>query len=256
LSAWYLPKGAINAAESQLEAASSSCERWGMGCAGLVVVSLITELIIAWVQPPYNSFLTFSAAADVGVAIGIVGEVLLGMWNNHIQTELRKRLNEKLTDALERASRTEQELIHLKTPRRKLFNTDAKSIFVSALTPFSGTNFDIGMGPNDGEVEDFIWDIGLALTNAGWNQIDWLYPTGFVGGIRFGGSDAMHPAMAQAAAINTLVQLHPPISPALKSAGDALVKILNDLEIEAHIVEFNIHNANTRAVHILVGPKR
>jgi hypothetical protein len=57
------------------------------------------------VQPSYNSFLTASAVADALIAIGIAGEVLLGtIWNNHIQTELRKRLNERLASAIQSAA--------------------------------------------------------------------------------------------------------------------------------------------------------
>jgi hypothetical protein len=104
LPEWYLPKGTINASDSDLEGASSSCERWGLGFAGLVVVSVIAELAIAWAAPPYLLFLRLSAVADGGIAIGIVGEIALGtIWNNRIQTELRKRSNEKVADANKRA---------------------------------------------------------------------------------------------------------------------------------------------------------
>src|ERR1700683_462713 len=105
LPEWYLPKGTMNASDAQLEGASSSCERWGMGFAGIVVVSVIAELIIAWAQPSYLSFLTYSAVADAAVAIGIAGEVLIGtIWNNHIQTELRRRSNAQLASAIESAA--------------------------------------------------------------------------------------------------------------------------------------------------------
>jgi hypothetical protein len=36
------------------------------------------------------------------MAIGIVGEVLFGMWNNRIQTELRRRSNERSEEASNR----------------------------------------------------------------------------------------------------------------------------------------------------------
>jgi hypothetical protein len=105
LPAWYLPKGVINATDNQLELASSSCERWGLVGAGLVVAAVITELIIAWVEPPYNSFLTDSAIADGIIALGITIEVLLGtMWNNRIQTGLRIRSNAKVADAVTHAA--------------------------------------------------------------------------------------------------------------------------------------------------------
>lgn len=95
--AWYLRSGRINAAESQLEEASSSCEWWGIGCGVLVVVSVIAEFVISfWIEPTYAAFLTDSAFTDAGIALGVVGEVLFGMWDSRIQTELRRRSNDKL----------------------------------------------------------------------------------------------------------------------------------------------------------------
>jgi hypothetical protein len=103
--AWYLPNGAISAAESQLEDASSSCERWAIFCGGIVVISVVGEFILSAVHPAYDSPWEKwgSALADALIALGIVGEVMFGMWNNRIQTELRSRSNKKLGNA-EKAS--------------------------------------------------------------------------------------------------------------------------------------------------------
>lgn len=111
LPAWYLPRGTIKAAsEEKLEAASTSCERWGFWSAALVIVGVIAEVVIAWIEPPYLTFLRESFITDAAVGIGITGEVLLGtMWNGKIQTELRKRYTEKLADAIERAAKLEKE---------------------------------------------------------------------------------------------------------------------------------------------------
>ena len=112
--AWYLPNGAINATENELENGSSSCERWSIWCAALVVISIIAEFVIAIVRPSYGSFLELSAIADAGIAIGIVGEVLFGsIWNNRIQTELRNRSNAKLADAIERAAEADLARVEL-----------------------------------------------------------------------------------------------------------------------------------------------
>jgi hypothetical protein len=202
--------------------------------------------------------LTDSAIADGLIALGITVEVVLGtMRNNHIQTELRKRSNDKLIDAVDRASRTEVEFIKLKTPRRKLF-AGKESTFAIALSAFSGTLFDIGMGPNDGEVEDFIWDIEPALAAAGWKQIAWAFP-GLGGAFIFvqrGGIGASRPLLGSVAAMNVMVTFNPGAPAALQSAAEALVSALNGAEIEAHVVGFNVHNINGNAIHILIGPKR
>lgn len=104
MPAWYLPNGTNNADENELEGASESCERWSIWCGALVIISIIAELIIAIIEPSYGLFLKLSVVPDAGVAVGIVGEVVLGMWNNRIQTALRSRSNVKLADAINRAA--------------------------------------------------------------------------------------------------------------------------------------------------------
>jgi hypothetical protein len=96
LPAWYLPKGRINATENQLDKASSSCEWWAIGFGLLVIFSVIVEVIVALAAPSYSDFLFDSVFTDAGIAIGVVGEVAFGMWDSRIQTELRKRSNDKL----------------------------------------------------------------------------------------------------------------------------------------------------------------
>jgi hypothetical protein len=106
LPPWYLPKGTIYANEDQLEAGSSSCERWAIGFGTIVVIAVIAELVLAVVHPSYDSPWERwgSATADALIALGIVGEVLFGMWDGRIQTELRDRSNKKVADATARAA--------------------------------------------------------------------------------------------------------------------------------------------------------
>lgn len=109
---WYLRRGTIKVATDDiLETASSSCERWGIGCAGLVVAGVIAEFVIAGIHPLYDSFLEQWGTATAGalVALGIVGEVIFGRVDARYQTELRKRSNDKLSNAIERASILEKE---------------------------------------------------------------------------------------------------------------------------------------------------
>ncbi len=101
LPEWYLPNGIKNANEGALEAASSSCERCSIWCAAVVVVFVVVEFVIAIFHPPYNSTLERwgSATADFFIAAGIVGEVMLGILDSRIQTELRTRSNAKVQAA-------------------------------------------------------------------------------------------------------------------------------------------------------------
>jgi hypothetical protein len=224
-----------------------------------VVSGLALEVIFAaaFHEPPETLVSHWGpVVSDTLVALGVAGEVLFSHKARNNSEELTRRSEERLSDALARASRTEQELIHLKTPRRILFDARASNALIVALTPYSGTVFDIGMGPNDGEVEDFAWDLGPQLWAAGWNQIDWIYPGGIVSGYRFGGAGMSRPAMGQVAASNVLVQLDPSASSQLHSAAKAFIDSLNQTGIEAHIVDFNVHNMNANTMHVLIGPKR
>lgn len=87
-----------------MEGASSSCEKWGIWCGVFVVLSVAAELIIAWCDPPYETFLKLSVWPDAVIGIGIIGEVLFGMRNSRIQTELRARSNDKLGAAEKEAA--------------------------------------------------------------------------------------------------------------------------------------------------------
>ncbi len=107
--AWRLPDGVMNAAENHLESASSSCEWWEWGCATIVVAGVLAELAIAWIHPPYDSLVERwgSVCADAAVALGIVGEVIFGRLDARIQTELRRRSNDRLGDAIGRLAQVE-----------------------------------------------------------------------------------------------------------------------------------------------------
>jgi hypothetical protein len=93
---WYLPKGTKYASDAELDKASSACEFWAIRCGALVIVSVIAELIMAWCDPAYETFLKLSIWPDAAIGIGIVGEVLFGMWDSRVQTELRGRSNARL----------------------------------------------------------------------------------------------------------------------------------------------------------------
>jgi hypothetical protein len=107
--AWYLPNGTKKASTDELERASSSCECAGVWCGVLVVVCVVAELIIAWYDPGYETFLKLSLVPDAGIGLGIIGEVLFGMRNSRIQTELRERSNRALAAAVKDAADARKE---------------------------------------------------------------------------------------------------------------------------------------------------
>jgi hypothetical protein len=259
LPEWYLPKGTINASDHQLEAASSSCERWGMGFAGLVVISVIAELVIAWVQPSYSSFLTDSAITDAAVAIGIAGEVLLGtIWNNGIQTELRKRSNEKVAVATDRASAAQEALAKFRTPRYRLLEPpENREKLLTALKPFAGTIFVVGHDDLDRDVWDFLWVLEPIIREAGWVQADWQ------GGRTFGKQDwPGNHLYGVAGVVNVSIEIRPSLDvpdEALRAtlrAAAALAAVLKEIGIDAGVAKQpNNSSIQTNLVALLVGPK-
>jgi hypothetical protein len=188
LPEWYLRKGTINAPEEKLEAASDSCELWSKWCAWLVVVSIVAEFVIAALEPAYILFLKLSAAADAGVAFGIVGEVLLGMRNNRIQTELRKRSNDRLAQvefdngyliesAAKANARAEEAILALarfRAPRR--LSDEQGTRLVNKMWRFKGTKFVSGVSSHDEEVVGLASAIVFCLLAAGWIGQDWPWP--------------------------------------------------------------------------------
>jgi hypothetical protein len=113
------------------------------------------------------------------------------------------------------------------------------------------------MGPNDGEVEDFIWDIEPALWAAGWTQVSWGFPAGAQQVItRNSGVGPVRLPLGFANVSNVKIELHPNSPSGLSAAAQGLAAILRDIGIEAHVVGFNVHNVNPNAMHILIGPKR
>ena len=189
--AWYLPNGTMNAAEHRLENVSSSCERWSIWCGLLVIISIIAELVVAVLQPPYGSFLELSVATDAGIAIGIVGEVAFGMWNNRIQTELRRRSNKRLSEAVaeagaahERAGRAElaaEQLRARMAPR--LVAPDQFRKLIAVASAFPQRAIDIFVVGDAQDSRPLATTISVALNLAQWRCVvrEWSRPQGISG---------------------------------------------------------------------------
>jgi hypothetical protein len=155
----YLPNGTKYASEDELEGASESCERWSFWCGTLVIVSVLTELIIAFIQPPYDLFLNLSTIPDAGIAVGIVGEVLFAMRNNRFQTELRNRSNDKLSNASDRLAEAENALARVALRR---ISHDQLVKVKSQLSGLMG-KIDLLIEHQYGDVEAFIYARDLSV---------------------------------------------------------------------------------------------
>ena len=91
--------------DDELESQSSSCELWMHISAGIVIFGVILEVIIAVANPPYGigPQRWGSLIADIMIALGVGGEVFFGAIDSRCQSELRRRSNERLGDALTQA---------------------------------------------------------------------------------------------------------------------------------------------------------
>jgi hypothetical protein len=163
---WYLPKGTINASDEELESASSSCERWAIGFAGVVIFAVAAEVIIALAKVPYAAFLADSVFADAAIAIGVVGEVFFGtIRNNNIQTELRNRSNAKLADAIERAAKADLARAELEDKLRPRELNQAQWDFIQGL---AGQFEQVNIGyETDAETRWYAMEVQKAFFAAG-----------------------------------------------------------------------------------------
>jgi hypothetical protein len=138
-----------------------------------------------------------------------------------------------------------------KSPRREII-AGKEARITNALKSFSGISFDTGIGPNDKDVEDFLWDLEPCLWAAGWTQVDWTWPDGSKSGVRRGASRRPTIATDQACS-NVSVQIHPGSEALLGAAADRLVAAIKGIGLAAEKQPFNIHNGNPNAIHVLIG---
>lgn len=175
---WYLPDGAKNASENELEAASSSCEVWSKWSGVLVAAAVVFEFVIAWVHPSYNSSLEGwgSFWADVGVFAGIIGEIFFSNTDSKIQTELRDRSNARVKaatiaagEAHERAATAELETEKLRAQFswRRLSAGQIEK-FLALLADKPKFSIRIEYVGNDPESNSFAHEIGGLFKTSGW----------------------------------------------------------------------------------------
>jgi len=190
---WYLPKGTINASNDELESASSSCERWAIGFAGVVIFAVAAEVIIALAKVSYAAFLADSVFADAAIAIGVVGEVFFGtIRNNNIQAELRKRLNKQLASAVqsaaeahERAANAELEMQELRAKIAwRRIPQEQEILLRHSLSRVSDASVRIWHFIHDPESENFAEDFAAVFRLSGWKV--WVVPGRFGGNFAFG----------------------------------------------------------------------
>jgi hypothetical protein len=178
--AWRLPKGMITANDEALEESIESCETWEWYGGGLVVIGVFAAVAIAAWHPLYNSWLEQwgSAISDSLVAVGVVVEIRFGQMAGLRHNELRRRSDEKVSEANERAAEAIKkaneaalELERLRSPRS--LNRDQLYRAVDKLKQFAPMPFDASVNPGNPEFVSCLRCIEVMLMLADWKQVDW-----------------------------------------------------------------------------------
>ena len=237
-----------NAGEYERESLREDAERLENICAWLVFIGIGVEagIVLASFWSLLSSLQEKIAyfVADAAIGLGVYGEMRFG----HVAGTVL-RLN--LGDAL-------REVKYLRSSRRAVLAGN-ETKFVAAISPFAGTNFDVGVPPPGfREAWDFNWDLEPLLIQAGWIFTDWAEPSGVSQMKRNNWTPA--PALRGYGLVNALnvtIELHPHHRAGLLTAAEALADALNDIGITANVEEHVIAatSVNTFAMHILFGMK-
>jgi hypothetical protein len=223
-------------------------EAWSGRATLLILVGILLEIAALFIFPhaetKYELVLLIGANAAIG--IGLVIEYGCILRSIKANAELKIESDRKLTEAVDRAAKIEQEFLEFRKSRRRIFSP-ASPEFIREMSPHQGTAFDTGLDAG-GESMHFLWDLGSALTDAGWNHIPWVDPSGMFKrqGDRISGN---------VSATNVEIHIHPESRATLGPIAADLIAALATAGIEATDEGWNVHSTNANAMHILVGPK-
>ena len=110
LTGWRPPNGVMKASNEELDNSEMHCEHFEFVGAVLVIVGLVIEVLIVEAHSLFDpaSESRFSLIATILVAIGVIMEVRFGRVGKSYQSELVRRSNERLADAIDRAAALER----------------------------------------------------------------------------------------------------------------------------------------------------
>jgi hypothetical protein len=223
----------IKASDEELEKSIESCERWEWFGGGLVFFGVAAAVAIAAIHPKYDSFLEQwgSAIADGLVAVGVAIEIKFGQMAGLRQSELRRRSDDKVAEANERATKAQLELAKYRAWRR--LEKSAFASVVETMTPFAGTPYTLAVSILEPEISELMFQIDLALKVArlehqGWPQTRVVrFPTG---------DNAVSPGIGVGVNVRDVTitwELEPGVPPTLARIGQALSTALNSVGIVA-----------------------
>jgi hypothetical protein len=198
------------------------------------------------------------------VIIGVLGETLQGYRHWVLDKRLRTlretesqmheadlaKLRSDTANADARAAEAKLELAKFKAPRT--LNSGQLAHITVALTRFAKTQFDVAVGPmGDPEPDVLGTAISSALTNAGWQQIDWHTVDSQMTLTRPG-----RPVTGFASVTNIIIDIHPTRAAVLGPIAEALAAALNAEGIASQAQQGSGgRNTNENAIHVLIGRK-
>ena len=221
--------------------------RWGDRIARLILLGLAVDIFAA--------FILGKSALEIVLTIVANALIFAGVWGELWFEKRAKAAGDGLVaEANARAAEAQLQLAKMRSTRRQDL-VGNESVIAEKIALFPGTQFDAAVGMGDGEQADFIWDLEIVLSNAGWRQIAW-FATAMGPNLVIHRGSSQRPTLGNVSALGVEIHLAPSARSALLPAANALILALNDAGIVARDSGYNIMNGNTNAVHILIGPKR
>ena len=167
--------------------------------------------------------------------------------------KLEHAREERIAAANERAAKAELALVEYRKSRSDRVAAAATDV-AEKLTPFAGTKFDFGHGPEGfREQWDFAWRFEPVLIKAGWSFTDWLGGT-MIAKLNDWSSGRRIYGITNV--VNVSLEMHTDDEAALSPAARALADALNAAGIAASAGGNNNTSANRGVIHILIGEKQ
>jgi hypothetical protein len=199
---------------------------------GSLVVGVVSTILIVWMAGVKEAYWERdrTESAERVASLTVQGD------------QLRKDTAEANARALEARLALEK----FKAPR--ILTADAQARLAAKLRSFSGSVFDIGIGPmGDPEPLYLSRSIHSVLVAANWQHVAW---TG--GGQTY--TESPMPSIGLATVTNVIIDVHPNWWPKFGGAAEALAAALNAEGIDA-IADSQGTSVNTEAIHIRIGRK-
>ena len=198
------------------------------------------------------------------VIIGVLGETLEGYRHWVLDKRLRAlretesqmheaelaKVRNDTANAEAQAAEAKLELARFKAPRT--LDSAQWARVTAALSRYAKTQFDVAVGPTGDPEPDILGTtISSALSNAGWQQVDWR-----TSDIQMTLTRPGRPVTGFASVTNVIVDIHPEKATSLWPIAEAVAAALNAEGIASQAQQGSGgRNTNEKAIHVMIGRK-